>query len=286
MRRLLLSLAVSAGILAGAVGTSGQEPKKAAPAEAPKNVAGAKMAVPAIRVAPQANVPDAVVNQWEQQLAPQFRMLLRGEMHFMRLVTKLKRTEYEKISAEVEPAVKVAIRKYAESMQRGGEESNPQGTMSEAITKAVASNLSPEQSAHYKKEIELRDAARKRLAITNLVAMTDKLLILSPEQREKLSEILTGNWDDSWYQTQIFMYGGQFFPRVPDAKIEPILTELQRKVWRSANKQQVRFGFSVALGRGGGLQMEEENWDDAPEQKPEVKTDAKDGGPPKPSKEQ
>jgi hypothetical protein len=265
MRRSISHLAVAGAIVLTVcvdVSTPGQEAKKVAPVE--------KAAAPA-------DDADQFVKQWEQRFEPQFRQMLRGELHFLRLTTNLTRPQFEKIAADSDPLVKAAIRKYALAMRQGGEQSDPQSPLIEAIAKSVAADLSPEQSARYRKELDARTAARKQLAVLNLVAMTDKLLFLSSEQREKLSEILTNNWDDSWNQIQLYMYYGQYFPRMPDNKINPILTELQRKVWSGVQKNQVRFGVNLGLARGDAV--DEAIWDDDPLEKKPAKPDDRPASP-------
>src|SRR4051794_21994129 len=79
------------------------------------------------------------------------------------------------------PSIKKAIRQLALSMQgRGGSSSDPRRDMAKAIAEAAKATLSAEQVARFQKELDARDAARKRLAILNLVAMTDRALLLRP----------------------------------------------------------------------------------------------------------
>jgi len=73
------------------------------------------------------------------------------------------------------------------------------------------------------------------------------------------------------------MTGGQYFPAMPDAKIEPILTEKQRTVWKGVNKNNIRFGINFGFARG--VEIEDEVWDDEPPVKKPAKPD--DAAPPK-----
>ena len=113
--------------------------------------------------------------------------------------------------------------------------------------------------------MDLRTAAHKRVIVLNLVALMDKSLVLRPDQREKLREILTNNWDASWNQTQILNYGGQYYPTMPDAKINPILTEAQRAVWGGVQKG-VQFGMDD-LGLVVVPNLKEEVWEGDPSPK-------------------
>jgi hypothetical protein len=213
-----------------------------------------------------AQVPDAVLQQWEQQFLPQFRQMHRMEMHFLRVVCEPTRKQYEAIAAEGEAGMKDALRKYAAAMRGlGGDSSDPRTLIAEGILKSAQTHLPPERVERYRKELELRTEARKRMTVANLVAMIDRHVLLSADQRAKLAEVLATNWNDSWNQTQILIYGGQYFPAMPDAKILPVLTETQRAVWRGVTKANIRFG--VNLGIVQGVQIEDEVWDDDPPRK-------------------
>jgi hypothetical protein len=141
--------------------------------------------------------------------------------------------------------------------------------IADALAKSVRTTLSPEQAARYQKEHELRSAARKRAVLLNLVAKVDRLLILTRDQRGKLSEILENHWNDSWDSMQMLMYGGdQYLPEMPEGKILPILTVTQKDVWRGIQKRNIRFG--IDLGILQGIQLEDEIWDeDGPGGSPE-----------------
>jgi hypothetical protein len=215
-----------------------------------------------------------VVNQWEQQFAPMFRQLFKAELHFMRLVTDATKEQYDAVAADGEEAVKSAVRKYANAMQRGGEYADPRIGITEAIGKSIDKHFSAEQAARYRKEIELRVVARKKLIVTNLVAMIDRILLLQPDQRQKINDILANNWHESWNQTQILMYGGRYMPLMPDDKINPILSEKQREVWRSIPKNQVRFGPNFGFNQG--FAIEDEVWDDPQAKKPDKPVPPKD----------
>jgi hypothetical protein len=236
--------------------------------------AAAKPAPKAAPVAFGMGVNDAMVKQWEQRFGPQIRQVHRMELHFMRLVTGPTRQQYEKIAADSEPATKEALQKLVGAMVgRAADQSDPRTLIADAIAKSVRETLSPEQAARYQKELDLRAAAHKRLVVMNLVAMTDRVLVLRPDQREQLEKILADNWNESWNQTQMLTYGGQYFPQMPDAKINPILSDAQRAVWRAIPKANIRFGVNFGFVQGG--QIEDEVWDDDPPKKKSERADEK-----------
>jgi hypothetical protein len=231
----------------------------AAPSPAPAQAA---------RAAPVAAPAAPFIQQFEQQYANQFRQVYRLELHLMRVVCQPTRQEYDRIAADGEPAVKEALRKCAESMQgphRGGQE--PHALLAEAIARSVKASLSAEQAARYQKELELRDAARKRATVRNLVGKVDKLLLLTNEQRDRLAGILETHWNAAWNQTQWLTYSAAYFPPMPDTEILAILTEPQKTVWRGAQKVNILFGFDVGILPG--MEVEDEVWDDPLPRKPE-----------------
>jgi hypothetical protein len=250
-------LAAAGAIVLTVIGGEG------APGQAVKEAV--KATVKAAPAPPQ--IDEAFVKQVEQQYAAQFRQLCKSELHFMRMVTEPTRQQFEKIATEAEAGKKGAARAFALQMRGlSRNETDPRSPITDAIAKSVKENLSPEQAARYQKELDERVAFHKRLFVNNLVAMVDRLLILRPDQREQIGKVLRDNWDESW-QMQILMYGGQYLPTMPDAKITPILTDAQRQVWRGIAKNNVRFGVGGLLGFVQGMEIEDEVWDDGPPKK-------------------
>jgi hypothetical protein len=212
----------------------------------------------------------AVVQQFEQQFAGQFRQLYRTELHFMRVVCQPTKEQYDKIAADGEAALKATIKKFAGNMRGGivgiaANESDPREPIVEGLAKSVRATLAPEQAARYQKELDQRASARKRVILLNLVAKVDKVLVLTTEQRDKLVKILENKWPESWNQTQmlqVLTWGGSehFAQKMPDGEILPILTENQKTVWRGIPKEDVRFGFDIGFLQG--IEIGDEVWDE------------------------
>jgi hypothetical protein len=197
--------------------------------------------------------------QFEQQFGPQLRQLYRTELHFLRMVCQPTKQEYEKIAADGEPALKEISTKLAQNARGlSNEQSDPRTPVTTALAKAVRTTLSPEQAARYQKELEQRAAARRQVVLLNLVAKIDKVLVLTADQRAKLGEVLEKNWNESWNQPQLLMYGAQYMPQMPDAKILPLLTQTQQTVWRGIQKVNVRFGINLGILQG--MELEDEVW--------------------------
>lgn len=211
---------------------------------------------------PAAQDPDdPQVQAFKQQFGTQFRQLYKSELHFMRVVCQPTKQQFEKIAADGEPALDATIKKFAALWHRpvANEQSDPRTLVVEALAKSVQAILSPQQAARYKQELDLRAAARKRVTALNLVTKIDHLLVLTPEQRVKLGDILQKNWNDSWNQDQWLTIGNRYFPSMPDDKILPVLSETQKKVWSDTSKGNIHFGFYPSFLHG--IELDEEVWD-------------------------
>jgi hypothetical protein len=213
--------------------------------------------------------------QFEQQWGAQFRQLYRTELHFMRLVCRPTKQQFEKIAADGQPALKGMIRKIGQAAQGGrfNDQTDPRTPIAEELAKSIKTTLSPEQVARYQKEIDQRAAARQRAAVLSLIARLDKVLVLTAEQRDELEKVLKTKWKCSANDMQILLWAGQQFPQLPENDIVPILTDTQQTVWSGIPKGNIHFG--VNLGMVQGIQIDEELWDDVkPPKKPE-KADGK-----------
>jgi hypothetical protein len=228
----------------------------------------AEAAFPAARPAPAVRAaPQAFVMQVEQQYAPRIRQLYKSELHLMRLVCQPNREQFDKIKAAVDAGSKADIKKYVAAVaeQRQGRFRGNAGRLDaryqvgSSIAAVVKTVLSPEQAARYEEELKQRDAARRRVVLLNLVCAIDRRLVLTEEQRDKLSDILDKNWHESWSHLQMLMMRGQYFPQLPDDKILPVLTETQKTVWRKIPKGNVSFGGSE-LDWLQGIEMADEVW--------------------------
>ncbi len=265
MRRVVQRLTAAAGAAALAAVGFVVTPAAARAQEAPNIVmeAARQVAADALR-ALQVAQNDPFVQQFEQQYGAQFRQLHRSELHFMRLVCQPTRPQFEKIAADTQVALTEAKKKLAASMRNGfvNDSGDPRAMVAGAIEASVRAHLSSEQADRYHKELVARAAARKRTALLSLVAAVDKLLVLTPEQRGRLEEVLKNNWNESWNHTQLLFNLGHFFPQMPEDKILPLLTEAQKTVWRGIPNRGVRFGFD--LGFAGGFAIDDEVWDEDP----------------------
>jgi len=220
--------------------------------------------------APNKAPDDLVVKQFEQQYGRQLLQLYRSELHFMRVVCQPTKQQYERLLAE-SPTEKATVRKLALMMSdrqegramagaRSFEVQDLRKLITDQLAKSLRPTLSTEQTALYLKELDQRAKARKRVALMNLLAKLDKALVLTPQQRAKLGEMLENNWNDSWGQMQWLMLGGQHFPPLPDDKILPVLNPTQKAVWRGTPKGNIHSAFDFGFLQG--IEIDAEVWPD------------------------
>ncbi len=235
----------------------------------------------------EVQVNEAQLKQFEQQYGRHFQQLFRTEMHFIRMVCKPTKQQYDKISGIGDASLKTMIREFARQnfqRMRGGfragqqpaKPTSPRARLAQELAKAVKTTLSAEQTAAYVKELERREAARKRAAVLVLAAYFDGRLVLTAEQRDKFRKMLEDNWNDSWGESQRLMNLQYYAPAVADSKVLPILNTTQKDVWRSMRKQNnVHFGFNVGFIQGVQIE-EEEEWvgEEQPAQGKELAEDA------------
>jgi hypothetical protein len=216
-----------------------------------------------------ADVADAVVivNQAQpvlpggqlQQFRAQFEPLLKVELSLINRACKPSDAERKVLIAKCNRWLDTFIGDYAkrggqpqvEGMWFGGPVGNmpnPRESFAEGLKPVVEKLLSKDQFQRYEDECRRRAEFEKAVAVENLVAKIDGELMLSPQQREKLTESLSSNWQSSWApQIEMFTVGVDMWPNVPDQWIRPHLTAAQQAAWSRLNKQSVQgfFGGNV-----------------------------------------
>ena len=284
-----MSLSVACGVLTTTIVTGMQVQKKAA-APAPavkaemKKVEKAKakdvqkaIAVPAkaVMVAPAAANLDPLVQQFAQQLRP----ILRAEYHLIVSICKPSQEERRQLAHEGEKALMETAKKFAELQQnprvmfvnnRRNTSPNPRKMIQEAMSNSAKAHLTVVQFALYQLEVEKRDANRKVVTIRNLVAKFDQDLVLTAQQRDKITESLTSNWNDDWCPSvEMFTVFNQFVPFIPDQFMMPFLNPMQKRVWEGTQKQQ-SFNFWGVYGFVGGMVVDMPMEDELEEARKEV----------------
>jgi len=200
---------------------------------------------------------DNLIQQWTTQARP----LVRAELIFVRNICKLDREKFRQINRDADRVLQEVVTKMADGQlqprvnvraaQRG--QANPDGgkLLQDGLAALMKKDLSPEQWSRYQPELDKRLASRKKIAVHYLVEALDRDLYLSDQQRARLTESLSSQWDDGWYvYLEYVLYGNQFFPMNIDPVVTPVLTYTQKKVWQGTQRVGGFWGFG---GMGGGF---------------------------------
>jgi len=202
---------------------------------------------------------DAQVANLEKQLMPQFTPLMMAELSFINRACDLKLEQRKKIKAVSDQCLQGAARKYAlaqHGMQRGVRQQvvpDPTDLLHQALAKVLQETLRPEQKTAYDDEMATRKAHRKRVAVENVVAMIDARIVLTIDQRQKLTESLDKNWQSQWVQSiEMMINNNQYLPNIPDQFVMPTLNETQKQVWRTIPKNNYAVWGGFGWGNQGG----------------------------------
>jgi hypothetical protein len=214
---------------------------------------------------PKEKVDPRVLNL-EKQFRPQFQKLFKAERYRVHLVCGLSSEKHRLLARESDQLLKEIVRTYclAENQRRRGglrqkAGLDPQQLIRGYMARLVREELGPDEAGRYFDANRLCRNRRKRVTVVNLVAHLDGQLILSAEQRHRLTENLTAHWQDAWGQAlPLFNRGTQFLPRIPDNLVLPLLDETQKTVWRGMSKQTTQvFLGNLAFGQRFGVVEEE-----------------------------
>ncbi len=202
---------------------------------------------------------DPLIAQFQQQ----YRPLVRSELHFIRQICKPTDDQRKSLAKQAGTVHKDLATKFAKLQQQmnagqwrwGSESPTPRQELEKLFLTVLKTTLSPEQVTHYEHELNQRKEEIKTVAIRNLVAKLDQDLVLSAEQREKISESLRSEWNDTWCLSLDYVqYFDQFFPNIPDKVVAPFLNKMQKTVWDGISKNQRIF---LGIGNQGQVHVDE-----------------------------
>ena len=197
----------------------------------------------------------------QQQFRGQFEPILKVELSFANRVCKLSDKQRLNLITKGNAWLAKFIQEFAKNGGQpqmvgafiaGGRQqtADPRESIQAGVEKIVKAELPKEQAEIYVEESKKRAEFAKKVAVDNLVARIDKELILSPEQREKLTQSLTEHWDKNWApQLEMFMHGMDTWPNVPDQWIRPHLTAAQHVAWGRLNKNHGHVFFNGMNGQ-------------------------------------
>ena len=204
----------------------------------------------------QETAEDQRVRAMLPQFQPQFQQLLYGELAFMRRVCKPEKKSFAEVAKAANAGLKAPMREYILAMygsqtifNNGASDADPRSAVGKLLLPLVKGKLSDEKYQLYVQERNKRDEAHQHAVVLNLVAGLDERLVLTTEQRAKLVQALSANYEHSWDQFfEVYGFGNQYLPSVRDKTIVALLDDQQKKVWNQADKISGR----IMSGRIGG----------------------------------
>ena len=219
--------------------------KAAAKAKTTKKTIVARKAVAAKKVIVNAN-PN--VNPMIQQLVQQGKPMMHAELLFARGLCKLDKPTLVKIYPEMTQVLEDVAKQLTNGQMRvirpGAKNPDATTLLQTGIAAVLKKHLSADQYTRYQAESAKRLETRKQAAVRFMVDAIDREVLLSPDQRSKITESLSKNWDDGWIMyVEYLLYGNQFFPNDIDKYVNAALNETQKKVWQTTQKVNVGWGF-------------------------------------------
>jgi hypothetical protein len=266
LRQILGRYNLSPRVVNGVVLISDRGPQPAAPiAEQGRVILHNGQAVIIQRGVQAGNVGGALKEQALRQLGP----LLQVELIFAKRTCKPTTDQMRNMRDDLRKFVKDEVNDFFDLMQgrvarTGGGFRVARKLLDDRLATFVEKNLSKEEAARYRDELQKRDANEREVCALNLVALLDRELCLTPKQRDAIQKSLLENWDDGWSQTVEVgaMRGQNYVPSIPDEVIENHLDAAQIEVWGSMTKiGNVNWGFQVFRLGWFGMPVDERDQD-------------------------
>ncbi len=97
-----------------------------------------------------------------------------------------------------------------------------------------------------------------------IVAELDRRLVLDPQQRERLVEVIETGYPRAWaHAGYMSLQNNQYFPLIPDRLLTPVLKPNQISGWQALQKADftswgVQFQFSNQFGAIDDFPVDEE----------------------------
>lgn len=201
----------------------------------------------------QLDAADPQVLALERTYTSRMKPLLQAELAFIQGVCGADREQYEAIATDANARFRRAVREYAVAVNqiqhrgaRPGSQSipRPETLIQKEVVPILKERLNPEQFERYEKECHNRTTSRKRAVVMNLIVKLDEELRFTAEQRSKLVQVLTENYQSDWDQwIELMQHNIQATPQIPQQCLLPVLTQEQQEVWARLPKSRSSITF-------------------------------------------
>jgi hypothetical protein len=199
-----------------------------------------------------------------RQFTQQYQIFLEVELRLLTSAAEPTPAQRREIAIEGGKALKQAALKMAQfqnGIQQRGRAANvmpdARKVASDAVALAAKERLSPEQFDRYKLEITARSKVQREAEVLHLVALLDRLLLLSKDQRDKLQETLQSHWDETNFPSldTANIYEG-YYPMINNIYLNPILDADQRKIWNAATKISYAAVRNFNINNNNGMALQ------------------------------
>jgi hypothetical protein len=234
---------------------------------APNVGKGAKRKEPEIE---EPAADEVVADPFEQQFKRQFGSVMKAELFFLNSTCQTTAEQRQPLKIASDTALSKVVKRFVDiqkKMNNGGFDWNtpspdPRRHMQDELVIVAKQNLFAEQVALYEAEIAKRVENRRRTSILNVVARLDDELILTAEQRTKLTAELTRRWKAAdQQQMEIFVQGEHYFPNIPEQFVTGALNDRQKEIWRGLGRSgNIFFG----IGNFGNVVINDAAWAEDP----------------------
>jgi hypothetical protein len=128
--------------------------------------------------------------------------------------------------------------------QAGSSPKSARQLLDDNIAEVIKAKFPDSASASYSKELSSRATKRREMVVENIVAILDKKLVLTADQRDAIGKSLIANLPDNQMpQLQILSSDGDAIPIIPENCLLPHLRESQLTVWQNLPNRAVQYGF-------------------------------------------
>ncbi|HBH52501.1 MAG TPA: hypothetical protein DDY91_11475 [Planctomycetaceae bacterium] len=187
----------------------------------------------------------------------QFQMSLRTELALSLRACRPNPEQRTEIRRAAEKAFEESLEKMVDifvQKKRGWNGPPPKSPnikeeVQQAITETVNRLLPADAAAAYTREVDARNEHRKKTTIQNLVSVVDRSVILSTEQRQKLTAQMTKHWSPDWGNAlEYLQWVDNIFPNMPAECLDSVLTDNQKKVWAEVKNMDRSEFWGVGFG--------------------------------------
>ncbi len=212
-----------------------------------------------IKVEVVAGNDEANLDPAEREIRNRLQPVLKKELAFANRVCKLENSQRASLNEAGQEAIKKAAYQYIQAQHnpqpqnfafnvgRNVTQPNPLKMLQAAFLDTAREKLPAQSFDTLKAEYAKRDEYRKQALIENLLLVLDRKLNLTKEQRTKVADSLSAEWNDSSApQIQCFLMTDQdMIPRFPDKCVTPYLEPTQKNIWNNMPGKGVQFGFDA-----------------------------------------